>query len=146
MTANENIPEKILKAGTKLPFEVPESYFRDFPDRMMSRIKEEAVPVRQLHPLRSGLAVAAVLIGIISIGYAGFSLLSRGSGTDLFAEDEMNQTIEFIAWEIDNSMLTSAVLESDVLLDDQQSESSSDEIIRNLSEDDIDFSTLFSEH
>jgi len=64
----------------KSPFEVPEGYFEQFPQKMLQRIREledEAVPVRSI-PQGKGLrvAVAAAILVLALVSYPLFRIIS----------------------------------------------------------------------
>jgi hypothetical protein len=145
MNDQEKIPESIRKAGKSLPFKVPESYFEDLQDRIMDRLAEKETPVRRLNTFRSRLALAAMFIGLIAIGVTTFTLIRSNTGTMMLSEEEIDETLEYFAWELDNSMLADAVMESELFLTSESTESSSEDIIQYLSEDEIDFSSLYIE-
>ncbi len=142
MAKQENIPDAIRTAGKKLPFEVPDSYFEYLPSRVVDRLDEERVP--RTRTFSRVLAMAAVFVGLLAVGYAGFRIVSPRENLPLLSEKELNETMEHLAWEMDEDMLVSAVLESDVILAPESSDAT-DEIIQYLSEEDIDFSDLLND-
>ncbi len=139
MINEENIPDVVRASGKKLPFDVPESYFEDLPARIQGRVSAGTRP-RNLN-LRPRLAMAAMFIGLIAVGYAGFRILSGRDNGSYLSEQELREAMEYLAYDIDEELLVSAVLESDITLAGESSDAS-DEIIQYLSEEDIDFSEL----
>jgi hypothetical protein len=143
MDKKEHIPEKIRKAGTRLPFEVPESYFDSFPGRLQEKMgTPKEVPVRRLTTVRSRLAIAAGFIGLIAVGYAGLRILSGTGGADYLSNEILDETMEYLAWELDEEMLISAIVESDLSFSTSSSDLGEEEIIQYLSEEDIDITDL----
>jgi len=140
MKNQEQIPERISSAGRKNPFEVPESYFESFPLKIQERLTESRKPVRR--SIRPQLAIAAMFIGLIAVGYAGFRILSSQEEPVFFSSEELNETLEYFAYEIDDEMLVSAIVESGISFSPSSSDLLGDEIIQYLSEEDIDISDL----
>jgi hypothetical protein len=140
MKNKEQIPERLSSAGRKLPFELPESYFDDFPRRIQERIMESGKPASPV--LGRKLAMAAIFIGMIAVGYAGFRILTNPGGSPYFSEEDLNRTIEYMAYELDDEMLISALPEPVPGNSSQASGLQEEDIIQYLSEEDIDFSDL----
>ena len=140
MKHQEHIPEKISSAGRKIPFEVPDSYFENFPGKIQEHLTESRKPV--VRSIRPQLAIAAMFIGLITVGYAGFRILSSPEKPIYFSSEEMTETIEYFAYEVDDEMLVSAIIESDISFSPSSSDLLGDEIIQYLSEEDIDISDL----
>ncbi|MFC2098613.1 hypothetical protein ACFLSP_02595, partial [Bacteroidota bacterium] len=59
---------------------------------------------------------------------------------------EMVETIEYFAYELDNEMLASAIVESDISLEIGSFDSQTEDLIQYLSEDNIDLSELLIDH
>ncbi|MFC2116885.1 hypothetical protein ACFLTU_10440, partial [Bacteroidota bacterium] len=72
MKDQEKIPENIQAAGNSLPFVVPELYFENLPGRIQDRLPEADGPLfsKVIHAVRPHLAMAAMFIGLIAVGYA----------------------------------------------------------------------------
>ena len=142
MNNQENIPDKIRASGKKLPFVVPDSYFEDLPGRIQDRMPGSRKPLfaSMVRAVRPQLALAAMFVGLIAVGYAGFRMLSNnGNG---MSGDELVEAIEYLDYVFDDDMLISAIIESDIELSPVSFDSQTDEIIQYLSEDEIDFSEL----
>jgi hypothetical protein len=140
MNNKENIPERISSAGRKLPFELPDSYFNDFPERLQESIKQAGKPAKPV--LGRRLAMAAIFIGMLAVGYAGFRILTNTGGSPYFSNEDLNRTIEYMAYELDDEMLISAIIEPVQGNSSQSSELQEEELIQYLSEEDIDFIDL----
>ena len=148
MKNQENVPENIRAAGRKLPFEVPESYFDSLPERIQDRLSEAGSSRRPaiIRTLRPKLAMAAMFIGLITVGYLGVRIITNTGNPLYLSEDEINETLEDFAYDLDNEMLISAMMESDLILSVDSEDPQTDEIIRYLSEEDIDFGGLLNEY
>jgi hypothetical protein len=144
MNRPKNIENDQRAKRRRIPFEVPESYFEEFPERIQNRLQGSRDT--RVHRIRPWLAYAAIFVGLITLGYAGFRILkSQESGPRLTSE-EINETIEYFAYVIDDEMLISEVLESGIDFSPETSVLQEDEIIQYLSEDeDIDIPTLMIE-
>jgi hypothetical protein len=151
MKDKENIPKNLKKAGRKLPFQVPDSYFENLPGRIEERLQHQpypdSIPERKglLRSIRPVLAAAAVFIGLLAAGYLGFRLLTGRPDPGMLSEEVLIETLEYFAYDIDNEMLASAFLESDISLSSTSDENLNDEIIQYLSQEDIDFSRIMYE-
>lgn len=143
MKHQEQIPDKIQAAGKDLPFVVPDSYFEDLPGRIQAGLPEPRISIfaNVQRAVRPQLAMAAMFIGLIAVGYAGFRIIS-GNGNPLDG-DELVEVIEYLGYDFDDDLLISAIIESDIRFSPASSDPQTEEIIHYLSEEDIDFSELF---
>ena len=146
MDKQEQIPDRIKASGRKLPFEVPDSYFNELPGKIQERLSHDEKPVISTRFIRPKLAMAAMFIGILALGYAGIRILLDNGNSNYMSEDEIVETIEYFSYELDNGLLASVVIESDIDLDIVPEDSQTDELIQYLAEDDIDFSNLMNDY
>lgn len=131
----------------KLPFRVPDNYFEDLPLRIRDRLaaSHEKKPIYRIPSFHSRMAVAAIFIGLLAIGYAGFRMISR-QGADLFlSAEEKVEAIEYFGFDLDDDLLISAILDSEIGLSTSSDQSESDDLIKYLSQEEIDFSKLLSD-
>ena len=137
----------MINKNNKLPFKVPENYFEDLPLRIQDRLESTAErKSTSFYPaFRSRMAIAAMFIGLLAVGYGGFRILS-GSGADLFlSADEKIEAIEYFGYDLDDELLIAAILDSDIEFTQTTEPSESDELIQYLSEEEIDFSKLLND-
>jgi hypothetical protein len=146
MNTQENIPEKLSASGKKLPFRIPDSYFDELPGRITERLSEKEETISIFRLIRPQLAMAAMFIGLIAVGYAGFRIVSNSGNKSFMSEEEMVETIEYLAYEMDENMLITALMESNITLEPESTEPETDELIKYLSEDKIDFIKLLNEY
>ena len=146
MNTQEQIPESIKASGRKLPFTVPDTYFNEFPGKIQARLSQDEKPVIVARFIHSKLAIAAMFIGFLALGYAGIRILLNNGNSDFVSEDLIIETIEYFSYELDNELLASAVIDSDIPLDLESEDSQTEELIQYLSEDDIDFSYLLNDN
>ncbi|MCK4853013.1 MAG: hypothetical protein KAT31_02095 [Bacteroidales bacterium] len=148
MKAEENRLEKIPGMSGKLPFEVPANYFDELPLRIQERMAETPkTPVLRIYDMvRPRLALAAMIIGLIAVGYAGLRMVLGNRETRLLTADEITTAIEYFGYEFDDEMLIAAVVESDIDLDPQYADNEIDEIIEYLSGEDIEFGELLNDY
>ena len=148
MKDQEHIPDKIKASGKNLPFKVPDTYFEDLPGRIHDRLSSTRMQPRQspLRTIRPQLAIAAMFVGMIAVGYAGFSILSNRENSSFLSNEEFAETLEYLAYDIDEDMLITAVMESGTILDTEPAEPETDELIEYLSEEKIDFSELLNNY
>ena len=133
--------------NNKLPFHVPENYFEDLPQRIQDRLESagEKKSVSLYPAIRSRLAIAAIFIGLLTVGYAGFRILFQQDSDFYLSEDEKIEAIEYFGYDLDDELLISAVLDSDIEFTQATESSESDEIIQYLSEEEIDLNILLNE-
>lgn len=144
MKEKEHIPESILKAGKEPPFQLPDSYFDELPGRILDRIPGSEHVNRGPRIARTWMARAAIFIGLIAIGITGMRILGDRSGTIRLSETEITEAIEHFAWDVDDDLLASMVIDSEISLLEETDEGTV-EIIQYLSEDEIDLSTLIND-
>ena len=143
MKAKENIPEEIPGMSRKIPFSVPDNYFDQFPSRIQERLSETpAVPISRTYPVRRVLAMAAMFIGLVTVGYFGLKMILNGQDSRMLSEDEVSTAIEYFGHEFDDEMLIAAIVETDIDLDPQDIDNETDVIIEFLSDEEIDFNEI----
>jgi hypothetical protein len=143
MKSKENIPEEIPGMSGKIPFSVPDNYFDQFPSRIQERLTETpAVPISRTYPVRRVLAMAAMFIGLVTVGYFGLKMILNGQDSRMLSDDEVSTAIEYFGHEFDDDMLIAAIVESDIDLDPQDMDIETDVIIEFLSSEDIDFNEI----
>ena len=108
------------------PFKVPEGYFDSLPGRLEERIagmEAEQVPVRRLHKVRIGIAIAATLAAMALVTFPLVRMLSPASaqedafveialldGAGLFANDyELAAYLEDVSMDDDDAFLSQAI-------------------------------------
>lgn len=148
MNTQERIPNKLRLQGKKLPFKVPDSYFDKLSERIQERLFESGKPHRQINiwAIQPKLAYAAMFIGLITLGYAGFRILADRADTSYLSEEELLEAMEYFAYDLDEDMLVSAIIESGTILSDESADSQTEELIQYLSEEDIDLNGLMNDY
>lgn len=147
MKESNKIPDSISKAGNKLPFSIPDNYFDELPSRIQQRIlKEEYKPVGQkiMAFIRPQLALAAMIIGFVIIGYAGLKLILNNKNEKNV--NEITEIINYYIYEFDEDLFIDAVLESDKELIYTADNGALEELYNYLYEDDIDLSVLLNDY
>lgn len=141
MKSKENIPEEIPGMSGKIPFSVPDNYFDEFPSRIQERLSEtKTIPVSRALPMRRVLAVAAMFIGLLTVGYFGLRTIFNGQDNSMLTGEETETAIEYFGYEFDDEMLVAAMVEYDMNLDQQDPDHETDVIIEYLTGEEIDFS------
>ncbi len=147
MKAKENIPEEAPGMSRKNPFGVPDNYFDEFPARIQERLSETpTISMSRTYPVRRVLAIAAMFIGLLSVGYFGLRTILNGQDTGMLSGDEVSTAIEYYGYQFDDDMLIAAIIESDIELEPQDIDYESDVIIEYLSSEDIDFNEMLIEY
>jgi len=144
MKSKENIPEEIPGMSRKMPFSVPDYYFDEFPSRIQERLSETPmVPISRTLPMRRVLAVAAMFIGLLTIGYFGLRTTFNGQDNSMLSGEETETAIEYFVFEFDDEMLVAAMVEADMELGQQDPDYETDVIIEYLTGEEIDVSEIF---
>jgi hypothetical protein len=149
MNADKQIPELNDGPALKnLPFTVPESYFDELPGRIQERLAGNRGRKRlKPHPVfRPSLAIAAMFVGLVAIGYAGFRILSHHGNAPYLSEKELDETMEYFAYDLDDDMLVSTLVESGISLSPKPTDQRTEEIIQVLSQEDLNVNDLISEN
>ena len=148
MKKQEPIPEKLRAAGKKLPFTVPDSYFDELPGRIQEKLILSGKPKShgKFPAFSPKLAMAAMFIGLIAVGYAGFRVLSDRGNSAYLRGEELGEAIEYLAYDLDEDILLTTILESDLPLSSQSANTRTEDIIQYLSEEDINFNDLIDEY
>jgi hypothetical protein len=143
MKAKENIPEEIPGMSRKIPFGVPDNYFDELPSRIQERLSEtQALPVPRIYPVWQRLAMAAIFIGLVTVGYFGLRMIQNGQNARMLSGEEVSAAIEYFGYQFDDDMLIAAIVESDIDLDPQDIDNETDAIIEFLSSEEIDFNEI----
>ncbi len=146
MKAKENKTEEIPGMSRKTPFSVPDNYFDQFPSRLQEKLSETpTVSISRVYPVRRVLAMAAMFIGLVTVGYFGLRMILNGQDARLLSEDEVSTAIEYYGYEFDDDMLIAAIIESDIDLGPQDVDNETDIIIEFLSSEEIDFNEMLND-
>jgi hypothetical protein len=143
MKAKENIPEEIPGISRKIPFGVPDNYFNELPLRIQERVSEtRELTLPRLYPVRRTLAMAAIFIGLVTVGYFGLRMIQNGQDARVLSGDEVSTAIEYFGYQFDDDMLIAAIVEIGIDINPQDSDSESETIIEYLSSEEIDFNEI----
>ncbi len=143
MKAKENIPEEIPGMSRKIPYGVPDNYFDELPSRIQERLSETStVSISRISPVRRSLALAAMFIGLVTLGYFGMKMILNGQDARMLSGEEISTAIEYFGYQFDDDMLIAAIVESDIDLGPQNIDYETDAIIEFLSSEEIDFNEI----
>ena len=142
MIKQNDIPDEGLKMNKKLPFTVPENYFEELPLRLQERMDEGPAFTRMIELVRPRLAYAAMIIVLIAVGYLGIKIIANNSSVNGLTADEIADAIEYYAYDFDDEMLISTIVESDMELFTEETDEETEQFIEYLSEDYIDFTDI----
>lgn len=143
MKAKENIPEEIPGMSRKIPFGVPDNYFNELPSRIQERLSETpTVSISRVYPVRRSLALAAMFIGLVTLGYFGMKMILNGQDARMLSGEEISTAIEYFGYQFDDDMLIAAIIESDITFGPQDIDNETDAIIEFLSSEEIDFNEI----
>jgi hypothetical protein len=143
MKSKENRIEEIPGMSRKFPFGVPDNYFDDFPSRIQERLSETKEPsIPRLFPVRRVIAMAAMFIGLVTVGYFGLKMIQNGQDARMLSGEDVSTAIEYFGYQFDDDMLIAAIVESDIDIDPQDNDFESEVIIEYLLNEEIDFDTI----
>ena len=142
MIKQNDIPDEGLKMNKKLPFTVPENYFEELPLRLQERMDEGPAFTRMIELVRPRLAYVAMIIVLIAVGYLGIKIIANNSSVNGLTADEIADAIEYYAYDFDDEMLISTIVESDMELFTEETDEETEQFIEYLSEDYIDFTDI----
>jgi len=147
MKAKENIPEDIPGISRKIPFSVPDNYFDALPSKIQERLSEtQTVSISRNYSVRRGLALAAMFIGLVTVGYFGLRMILAGQDDRMLSGEEVSSAIEYYGYQFDDEMLMAAYVESDDNQNLQDADNEIDVIIEYLSSEEIDFDDMLIEY
>lgn len=147
MKAKENNPEEIPGLSRKIPFSVPENYFSTLPSKIEERLSEtQTVSILRNDTVRRGLALAAMFIGLVTVGYFGLRMILGGQDDRMLSGEEVSSAIEYYGYQFDDEMLMAAYVESDNNQNLQDADNETDVIIEYLSSEEIDFDDMLIEY
>ena len=131
----------------KLPFQVPENYFEELPSRILEQIENQRKPSiqRRVDRVFHKFAYAAVFVGLMMAGYFGFRMVRSNSPVNGMTADEISNTIEFLGYEINDDMLISAIIESDIDLSPKMTDAETDAIIQSLSQENLGINDIIND-
>ena len=90
--------------------------------------------------------VPAWFAGLIALGYAGFRILSERMNDTTLGGEELRETLEYLAWDLDDELLVFTLDEAGILFQAQSVDVQTEEIIEILSEEDLNFNDLINEN
>ena len=148
MKKREYLPDESGIPGKKLPFVVPDSYFDNFPGRVQERLTGREKPVLRsaFSAYRTKFAVAAVFVGLLALGYAGFRILDDRWNASSSNSEEWLETLEYLGYDLDDELLISALDDAEITLPSQSLDDRTTEIIEILSEEDLNLNDLLNEY
>jgi len=139
--------ESNLNQNSQNMFGVPDTYFKDLPDRILksteTRISGEVRIIHSWERFRPALLVAASVLGFIIITYTGQKLFRAEKESNLISRLDAIEYIDFYSQEFGEELLLGNIdtdfYEDDMTIND------TDEIIEYLIQEGIDDLTLYNE-
>ena len=102
--------------------------------------------MERVYPVRRALAMAAMFIGLVTVGYFGLRMILSNENANMLTGEELDAAIEYFGYEFDDEMLVAAMVESEMVLGLQDVDSETDAIIEYLSDEDIDITELLMDY
>jgi hypothetical protein len=147
MKESKNINTLLSRSRKKNSFRIPDSYFEEFPQRLMEKLDSVSTPEGEQGSIwsviRPRLAIAATIIGFALIGYTSVKLISRERPSSEFSGTEIAEYIEYYSSDLDEGIYYEVL---DEIYDEESRDPVlNDVIIDYLVDQDIDYLTLIEE-
>jgi len=139
---NQNHPNiKIDKIPKEGMFKVPDGYFENLSDRILTKVKTlpiEASKVRIIpYSRRRLLRIAATIAGFIILSFAGYQIFQKTQKNDLLSQADAYDVADYYVSEFDERTLMISALESE-----QEAKMESEAMINFLVDEGIEEETL----
>ncbi len=143
----EKNKEVIGRFGRELPFKVPSEYFEELPMKIQSIClskEKEKVHIPFLQLIKSQLALAMGFIILAALAFAGYYYIKPPSQNSVLTNDDYIEIVEKHISDFDEGHLLNAVKDSK----DTHSPSNdlTDEMIRYLLKENVDYVTLMEQY
>ena len=127
----------------KLPFRVPDNYFRELPDKVLERCQEEqqeeSTGKSLVYILKPALSLAAMFIGIAIIAYLAVNIINRPEDKSYQPNDIAKANYEK-QYSSEEEIIDALKTNEEIKTDEE-----TDEYIDYLLKEDIDYGTLIRE-
>jgi hypothetical protein len=124
----------------QLPFQVPENYFEELPDRVMKRCREEERKGSLLKIIRPALSLAALFTGFALIAYIAVNLIDQPNNDSSYKQEDIAEAEHTRQFSSEQDLIKA-------FTDNQKEvkEEKTDQYINYLLEENIDYGTLIKE-
>lgn len=121
----------------KLPFQIPEGYFEELPDRIMKRCREEERKGSFLRILKPALSLAALFTGFALIAYIAVNLIDQPKNNSSYKQEDIAEAEHTRQFSSEQDLIKA-------FRDSQKevTEEETDQYIDYLLEENIDYGTL----
>lgn len=140
--------EKFFMAGKELPFNVPDGYFDKLPTRIQHLCvsQPDSSPLTQpfFLVLRSQLALATGFVALVLLAFAGYFYLQPQVPVDILSNSDYIEIVRIDIAEYDEAILSSVSNEKSPC--DSLKLDRTDEMIKYLLEENVDFVTLMEQY
>ncbi len=134
---------KLSDIGKRQPFEVPDGYFRDLPDRIMEQCGEREQKKSVVQILKPALSLAAMFIGVAVIAYFAVQFIDQPKEQPTYTQKDIAEA-EYLDQIRDQEELMESINQQDMKAHAQDSEKTQ-KYIEYLLNEDIDYTTLINE-
>ena len=148
MNEEHKIPEKIARAGKKLPFGVPERYFDEFRGRLQERIQREGPAKAEkglIRMVRPAMGYAALVAAFLIIAFFAFRQMSPTGRQDL-SDADLSEIVDYFLVDYDEELLYQTISDLHDSLEITPLSDQSDEILEYLAVDGVDYALLIDEN
>jgi len=133
---------KLNNIGKEQPFRVPENYFRDLPEQIMDKCKQDEQKRSIVHILKPALSLAAMFVGVALIAYFALQMIDRPAVQVPSNQQDIAEAEYFDRYFNQNELLEGdPENEEEPKTDNKKTQ----KYIKYLLDEDIDYTTLINE-
>ena len=134
---------KISDIGKEQPFQVPDNYFGELPERVMKQCEQKEQKRSLVQMIKPAVSLAAMFIAVALIAYFAIQLIDTPDGENPYKGQDIAEAEYYDQYYNQNELM-------DYIHDEQAAPSSQDsdqttKYIEYLLNEDIDYTTLINE-
>lgn len=134
---------KISDIGKEQPFQVPEDYFRDLPERIMKRCEQKEHKKSMVQIIKPAVSLAAMFIAVALIAYFAIQFIDKPEGETSYKGQDIAEAEYYDQYYNQNELMDNIQEEGvDASLPDSDQ---TKKYIEYLLNEDIDYPTLINE-
>ena len=134
---------KISDIGKKQPFQVPENYFRDLPERIMERCEEKEQKQSVIQVIKPALSLAAMFIAVALIAYFALQVIDQPEGKAPYNQEDIAEAEYYDQYYNQNELMED--IHGGASTQAEEDTEQTDQYIEYLLNEDIDYTTLMNE-
>lgn len=135
--------KRLSDIGREQPFEVPDNYFRDLPERIMEQCEAREKKRSFIHILKPALSLAAMFVGVALIAYFAIQLIDQPENKTPYGKEDIAEAEYYDQYYNQDEMMDD--LKGDETIEAENDSEKTKEYIEYLLNEDIDYTTLINE-